>query len=78
MAASGEVVLVTDRDRVVAELGPPRPERSPMIADAFLAEAVRQGIITPAVSQDRTPPPNLPIAPLEEILRELDRDREDR
>lgn len=49
-----------------------------MIADAFLAEAVRQGIITPAVSQDRTPPPNLPIAPLEEILRELDRDREDR
>jgi antitoxin (DNA-binding transcriptional repressor) of toxin-antitoxin stability system len=25
LAAGGETVLVTDRDRVVAEIGPPRP-----------------------------------------------------
>ena len=31
-----------------------------------------------ATSTDTGPPPNLPIAPLEEILAELDRDREDR
>ena len=41
LAASGETVLVTDRDRVVAELGPLRETRSPMLADAFLADAVR-------------------------------------
>ena len=29
LAESGETVLVTDRDRVVAELGPPRPGRAP-------------------------------------------------
>src|SRR5439155_21934427 len=46
-AAGGETVLVTDRDRVVAELGPPREGRSPLLADARLAEAVRHGWITP-------------------------------
>jgi len=43
LAESGETVLVTDRDRVVAELGPPRPGRAPLLADALLAEAVREG-----------------------------------
>ena len=28
LAAGGETVLVTDRDRVVAEIGPPGPARS--------------------------------------------------
>ena len=28
LAASGESVLVTDRDRVVAQLGPPPPQRA--------------------------------------------------
>ena len=27
-AAAGETVLVTDRDRVVADIGPPRPQGS--------------------------------------------------
>ena len=35
LAASGETILVTDRDRVVAELGPLRETRSPVFADAF-------------------------------------------
>ena len=39
LAANGETVLVTDRDRVVAELGPPAPGRSSLLADAMLAVA---------------------------------------
>lgn len=46
LAESGETVLVTDRDRVVAELGPPDRTRSPVLADALLAEAVRKGWVT--------------------------------
>ena len=42
LAAAGETVLVTDRDRVVAEIVPPRAERSPVLADARLADAVRR------------------------------------
>ena len=41
LAASGETVLVTDRDRVVAELGPPWTELAPAVADAHLADVVR-------------------------------------
>ena len=78
LAASGETVLVTDRDRVVAELTPPRAGRPERIEDAFLAEAVRQGWITPARNRTPGPPPSIPIAPLEEILRALDEDRADR
>lgn len=78
LAAGGEIVLVTDRDQVVAELGPPRPERSPMIADALLADAVRRGLINPPTMPGSGPPPNLPVAPFEQIMEELDRDREDR
>ena len=48
LAAGGEIVLVTDRDRVVAEIVPPREGRSVLLADAVLAEAVRKGWITPA------------------------------
>ena len=43
LAAGGETVLVTDRDRVVAELGPPTPGRCPPVSDALLHDAVRQG-----------------------------------
>src|SRR5258708_1285944 len=42
LAAGGETVLVTDRDRVVAELVPPRSGRSPLLPDALLAAAGRQ------------------------------------
>lgn len=48
LAQQGEVVLITDRDRVVAELSPPRETRSPMIVDAQLADLVRNGVLTPA------------------------------
>lgn len=78
LASAGETVLVTDRDRVVAEIGPPRPGRSAHLADAFLADAVRTGWLTPAAIVGEGPPPRLPVAPLEEILRELREDRNGR
>ena len=57
LAASGETVLVTDRDQVLAEFGPPREPRSPPLADAFLAEAVRSGVVTPPRLAASGPPP---------------------
>ena len=79
LAAQGETILVTDRDRVVAELSPPRPERSPILADAQLAEAVRKGWIRPPVAgRDVKLPEVERNRPLEEILDQLDLDRSDR
>ena len=78
LVAEGETVLVTDRDRVVAELVPPRAGRSPVAADALLAEAVRKGWITPATHRTGSPPPRLPVAPTREILRALREDRDAR
>ena len=79
LAASGETVLVTDRDRVVAEIGPPKGTRSPVLADALLAEAVRRGWLTPPVLPGTEQPPTPePVAPLRDLLGELDGDRSER
>ena len=79
LAASGETILVTDRDRVVAELGPLRESRSPVLADAFLAEAVRSGVLVPpALAGSGAPPRPAPVASLDEVLAELDESRRDR
>jgi antitoxin (DNA-binding transcriptional repressor) of toxin-antitoxin stability system len=78
LAASGETILIADRDRVVAELGPPRATRAAILSDALLAEAVRQGLLTPATLPPGPPPETTGVAPLSEILRELDGDRVDR
>lgn len=78
LAQGGEIVLVTDRDRVVAELVPPRAQRSLEIADALLADAVRRGWLSPATLGGEEPPPRGPVAPIAALLAELDRDRADR
>jgi antitoxin (DNA-binding transcriptional repressor) of toxin-antitoxin stability system len=78
LAAQGETVLVTDRDRVVAELSPPQVSRSPIMADALLAEAVRQGWITPPSMASGAPPPRKPVMSVRDLIRELERDRSDR
>lgn len=78
LAAGGETILVTDRDRVVAELRPPRPDRSTWLADAQLAEAVRHGWVTPPTEPGTEPPEGLPVAPLAELLAELEADRAER
>lgn len=74
LAAASETVLMTDRDRIIAELVPPRAERSPLVADARLAEAVREGWLTPLAFVSGEPPPRLPVAPTRELLDELRRD----
>lgn len=78
IASSGETVLVTDRDRVVAELVPPRGDRSPILADAILAEAVRKGWLTPPRLVGDEPPPRKPVASSAAILGELADDRGER
>ncbi len=79
LAASGETILVTDRDQVVAELGPLRETRSPILADAFLADMVRNGSLTPPALSTLGPLPKPEsVAPLDEILADLDRSRGDR
>ena len=78
LAASGETVLISDRDRVVAELGPPRDTRSATLPDAVLADAVRRGLVTPAMLPPGPPPDTAPVAPLSEILADLARDRAER
>lgn len=78
MAAAGERVLVTDRDRVVAELVPPQGGTPEVAGDARLAEAVRSGWLRPPVLPVADTPPRDPVAPLAEILTELDHDRAER
>ena len=78
LAASGETVLVTDRDRVVAELVPPRTPQGTTAANALFADAIRQGLITPARHPARPIPSMEPVMTLEELMRELDDDRADR
>ena len=78
LAASGETVLVTDRERVVAELVPPRPDRGTTAAEALFAEDIRKGLITPARDRTRPIPPRRPVMSFDELMRELDEDRADR
>lgn len=78
LAATGETILVTDRDQVVAELVPPHPDRSPQLRDAVLSDAVRNGWLTPPAYAADAPPEGAPVARLDELLAELDRDRAER
>jgi antitoxin (DNA-binding transcriptional repressor) of toxin-antitoxin stability system len=79
LAAAGETVLISDRDQVVAQLGPPDPARSHHVADALLADAVRQGLVAPAALPAGEPSPAPPgVMSLDQLLAELDQSREDR
>jgi antitoxin (DNA-binding transcriptional repressor) of toxin-antitoxin stability system len=78
LAEKGEIVLITHQDRVIAELAPPRATGNPFVDNPALADAVRKGWITPAEIVSEDPPLPLPVAPLKELLRELDEDRADR
>jgi prevent-host-death family protein len=73
-AAAGERILVTDRNRVVAELVPPSSSRIATPSDAVLADAVRQGWLSPPLTASGAPP-RRPVAPFDEILDELREDR---
>jgi antitoxin (DNA-binding transcriptional repressor) of toxin-antitoxin stability system len=78
LAAGGETVLITDRDHVVAQLAPPTPGRAGLLDDAVLAEAVREGWLTPPLLP-QGPPPSAPhVATLQTLLDELRADRDAR
>ncbi len=72
LAASGETILVTDRDQVVAELSAQREFRSPVLADAMLAEIVRSGLLQPSTISPTEPLPETDgVMPLADLLSEL-------
>jgi prevent-host-death family protein len=83
LAAAGETVVITDRGRPVAEIVPPHPhipagDGRPL--SAFELRGLREGWLRPATIRDGSPPPRKPIPgyTLEQLLADLDRDREDR
>jgi antitoxin (DNA-binding transcriptional repressor) of toxin-antitoxin stability system len=78
LVATGETVLVTDRDRVVAEIVPPQQGRSLDLADALLAEAVRKGWVSPAVLVREGPPPRQPVMAFRDLMIDLSQDRQER
>lgn len=78
MAEGGETVLVTDRDRVVAEIHPASIGRLLRVDDAKLAQAMREGLLTPPTLKTGNPPPRAPVASREAILNALREDRSGR
>jgi|SRR5919201_6466054 antitoxin (DNA-binding transcriptional repressor) of toxin-antitoxin stability system len=78
LVTGGETVLITDRDRVVAELVPPAPGRGQTIADAALADAVRQGWLTPPLVGPGGEIPRRPVVTFAVLVNELAGDRADR
>ena len=77
VAAAGETVAITDRGRVVAEIVPHNPEAG---LTPFQQKGVREGWLSPAKRPFAPLPPRRPIQgyTLEQLLADLDRDREDR
>lgn len=79
LVADGEVILVTDRDQVVAELRAPTPATRSALQDEKLAELVRRGLITlPTHRGPLTPlPPDTPRMTEEEFQAMLNDDMRD-
>jgi prevent-host-death family protein len=80
LAAAGETVVITDRGRPVAEINPARQVPDRYKDHPVLARGIREGWITPAKNPGEPLPPRNPIPgyTLEQLLADLDRDREDR
>lgn len=77
LAEAGETVLVTDRQRVVAELRPPRAEHESWLADPVIARMVREGLMTLPTASGPPPRP-IPTMTSAELDEALAADREDR
>ena len=58
LVAAGETIVVTDRNRVVAEIGPPRRPGQ----ESVIERGVREGWIRPAIRDANWPPPQAPKA----------------
>ena len=76
--AAGETLLVTDRDRVVAEIAPPRPSSEGTERERSWAELIGEVVITPARRPLDGPPESLNIMAFEERMAQIAADREDR
>jgi antitoxin (DNA-binding transcriptional repressor) of toxin-antitoxin stability system len=76
--AAGETLLVTDRDRVVAQITPPLNVGDGR--DSVWAEMIRSGEVTPAKipPEARVPPTSLNIMTFDDLMAEIEADREDR
>lgn len=77
-AAGGETVLVLDRERVVAELGPPSSDRPRTAPEAWLADAIKRGVIRPPVAPLTELPERFPSMKLDDIVADLAESRRDR
>lgn len=78
IAAAGERVLVTDRDRVVAELTAPSYGTPEFSNDVVLADAVRKGWLRPPTYPQQERPPRVGGMRFDDVMEGLDADREDR
>ena len=79
LAASGESVLVTDRNRVIAEIVPPQPGHQLDLAkEDVLTRGIREGWIKPAARPGTGPLPRKPVMTFEELMKDLDESRADR
>ena len=77
LAEAGETVLVTDRDRVVAELRPPAVDHRDWLSDPVIARMVREGSMTLPTASGPPPRPK-PVMTSAARDEAIARDREDR
>lgn len=63
-----------DRDRIVAEIVPPALGRSLLLADAMVADAVRQGWIAPPALVASGSQPRKPVMSFDELMRGIEAD----
>jgi antitoxin (DNA-binding transcriptional repressor) of toxin-antitoxin stability system len=78
-ATTGEVVLVTDGNRVIAEIVSPQPGRRLDTAkEDVINRGIREGWITPAKNPSSEPLPRKPVMSFEELMKGLDESRADR
>jgi antitoxin (DNA-binding transcriptional repressor) of toxin-antitoxin stability system len=78
LAAGGEVVVIMDRNRVLAEIVPPQTRLGVMTLNAELAELVGQGIVTPpTISPDVPLPAMKPVMSFDELMADLRKNRGD-
>ena len=77
VAETGETILVTDHERVIAELRRPDTTRSTDISDQVLSAALHQGIFTPSYigPSDQASPPRKPITSFNQLMKDYSKDR---
>ncbi|HTC02606.1 MAG TPA: prevent-host-death protein [Xanthobacteraceae bacterium] len=78
-AAAGEIVLVTDGDRVIVEIVPLQlGRRLDMAKEDVISRGIREGWITPAKNPSTRPLPRKPVMTFEELMKDLDESKVDR